>query len=153
VVEDATADVTSPPPGPHVRRRQDDLPSNTTWVPAPAANPSGVHGTNDVAAGPLSTPLPDEAANPFLASGPQQDTALQNPSLPTSTEWRFHMVTPSTLSQSSGHPRAGRHSTIHHPRRRPLASGPAGHKHRHAAGDVWTFFTEIENKNNCVFCK
>jgi hypothetical protein len=136
-----------PPPGPHIHRCQDDPPSNPASVPAPATNPSNAHGTDDVTTGPPSTLPYDEAANPFCASGPQPDTPSWNRSLLTSTE---SMVTPSILSQSSGHPRAGCHSTIC---RRPLASGPAGNKHRHAANDIWTFFTKIEDKNNCVFCK
>jgi hypothetical protein len=106
---------------------------------------------DEAAGGPLPTPVRDEAANPFLVAEP--GTPVQNPGSPTSTERRFRAATPSTPSRTPGRPRTGRHSTVHRPRPQSPVIGPAGHKHRHTASDVWTFFEEMEGKNECVFCK
>jgi hypothetical protein len=151
-VEDATADIATPEHTPRSRRRQNDpAPRNVAPEAALPTGQANIHATDDAAAAPLRTPVRDEAANPFLDAEPQPGTPEQNPSSPTSTERNFHMATPSTATRTPGRPRVGRHSTAH--RCRSPANGPAGHKHRHTASDVWTFFEEMEGKNGCVFCK
>jgi hypothetical protein len=152
--EDATADIATPPAQTARNRRRQNDPAPAvapTAAPTivPAADPPNA---NDPAPGPVPTPVRDEAANPFLAAEPQADAPLQNPGSPASTERQFHMATPSTIARTPHRPRAGRHSTARARPRSP-SDGPAGHKHRHSASDVWTFFEETTGKNVCVFCK
>jgi hypothetical protein len=140
---------------PRNHRRQDDPAPAIAPAPLaaiPATDPAAYLPNDDAAPGPAPTPVRDEAANPFLAVEPQPDMPIQNPGSPASTERQFHMVTPSTAARTPHRPRAGRHSTARARRHSP-SPGPAGHKHRHSARDVWTFFEETGGKNGCVFCK
>ena len=159
-MEDATADIpVTPAQDTRNHRRQGDPAPAPAAAPTvasalPADIPSAVPAAdlNDAAPGPIPTPVRNEAANPFLTAGPQPDIPVENPGSPASTERRFHMATPSTAARTPHRPQAGRHSTLRARPRAPL-DGPAGHKHRHTASDVWTFFEETAGKNGCVFCK
>jgi hypothetical protein len=69
----------------------------------------------------------------------------------------FFAISPSTPSRSRHTPCVGPHSIPHsvtrRRRRQSLDNGPAGHKHRHAARDVWTFFEDGDSNRSCIFCK
>jgi hypothetical protein len=150
-VEDATADIVTPEQIPHSRQRQNDpAPHNVAPEAALPTGQANIHATDDAATAPLRTPVRDEATNPFLDAEPRPGPPEQNPSSPTSTERNFHMATPSTAARTPGPPQVGHHSTAHHCH--SPANGPAGHKHRYTASDVWTFFKETEDKNICIFC-
>lgn len=160
ITEDATADIPiTPAQGTRNDRHQGDpapaaAPAIASALPAniPSAVPAAdLPNVNDVAPEPIPTPVRDEAANPFL-TGPQPDIPIENLSSPASTERRFYIATPSTAARTPHCPQAGRHSTIRVRPHSPL-DGPAGHKQRHTASDVWTFFEEMAGKNCCVFCK
>ena len=159
-MEDATADIPVTPTQDTCNHRHlgDSAPAaaptvvSALQIDIPLAIPAtDLPNVNDAAPGSIPTPVRDEAANPFLTTGPQPDIPVENSGSPTSTEQRFYMATPSTAARTPYHPRAGRHSTV---RARPHSrlDGPAGHKHRHTASDVWTFFKETAGKNGCVFC-
>lgn len=93
------------------------------------------------------TPVANADENPF-APNLQTPAAGGSQSTP-STAARFFAVTPSPRAR--GTPRRGRHSTLRLNRR---TEGPVGHKHRHAADDVWTFYDITDSKtNDCLFCR
>jgi hypothetical protein len=157
--EDATADVpiTAPPSTLNNWQRQDPV----IRSPAPAdpfANLPRGHQEDRAAAPAHPSPVRDDGANPFLATADLHDTRQRNSTATPSTERRFYAVSPSTPARSPHTPRAGQHSipysiTRRRRRRQSQDKGPAGHKHRHAARDVWTFFEDNDSKRNCLFCK
>jgi hypothetical protein len=160
VTEDATADVpaTDSPSRPHSRRRQEDPVVCNPDLPAPSASdiPSDRQANNE-AISPHPNPVHDYGANPFLVAADPPKTPPPNPASTPSTEARFNAVSPSTPSRSPKTPQVGHHSihqsVVRH--RELLDNGPAGHKHRYSARDIWTFFEQDDSvsKNTCLFCK
>lgn len=117
----------------------------------PEMSPDTVINTNPSLPERPTTPfasIHDTDENPF-APNPTTTPAASGTQSTPSTAARFFAVTPSPRAR--GTPRAGRHSILRLTRR---SEGPVGHKQRHAADDVWTFYdTTNPEMNDCLFCR
>jgi hypothetical protein len=124
---------------------------------APAARASSRHSSSSTSvhsqqSNPPTSPTDssaDEAENFDHVFNDSPSPRRLSPPVTPSQATRADQAQTVRAERARGTPRFGRRSRVAAVAR----DGPAGNKKRHAAQDVWRFFTAINQRNHCVFCE